>query len=138
MGYADFGNFKLLDGYVITTTNGVAVNTNWVDVHSAPFFDVSVVFTGGSPTGTLKLQKSNDLQWTGGNRPQPLQQGGEGYVSDAADAPTGQGTVSVSVSGAGVVSLNQFNVGYRWFRLVFTPSNVATTTMDAFVNWKKP
>jgi hypothetical protein len=137
MGYADFANFKLVDGYQLNSVDGYSLTTNWVDVHSATNFDVSVVFTGGSPTGTVKLQKSNDLQWTGGNRPQPLSSANVSAVSDAVDAPTGSGTVSVSVSGAGVYTLNQSLVGYRWFRVVYTASGNANTQLDIFVNWKK-
>jgi hypothetical protein len=137
MGYSDFGNFKLEDGYAIVTAIGLTYYSPFVDIHSAPFFDVSVVFTGGSPAGTLTLQKSNDLQWTGGNLVSPLSQGGVGSVSDYFNAPTGQGTVSATVSGAGTYSLNQYMVGYRWFRIAFDPSNVATTKLDIFVNWKK-
>ena len=137
MGYSDFGNFKLVDGYQLNVTDGYSFTTNWVDIHSAPFFDVTVVFTGGSPAGTLTLQKSNNLQWTGGNRVQPLMTGNVGAVSDAVNAPTGSGTVSVSVSGAGIYSLNQYLVGYRWFRVVYTASGNANTQLDMFVNWKK-
>lgn len=136
MSYSSFGNFKLVDGYQLNLADGYSFTSNWADVHSAPFFDVSVVFTGGSPAGNLVLQKSNDLQWTGGNRPQPL--GSQsGHVSDAVNAPPGQGTASVAVSGAGVYSLNQSLIGYRWFRVVYTASSNSVTTLDAFVNWKK-
>lgn len=138
MGYSDFANFKLVDGYQLNAADGYSFTTAWVDVHSAPFFDVSVVFSGGSPTGTVKLQKSNDLQFTGGNRPIPLQDGGVGAVSDAVDAPAGQGTVTAAVTGAGTFTLNQYMVGYRWFRVVFTSSNNASAKLDVFVNWKKP
>lgn len=139
MGYSDFGNFKLLDGYAVTTTASAPIYTNWVDIHSAPYFDITAVFTGGSPTGTLKLQKSNNLQNTGGNRPQPNMAGSGNSVDDTIDVPTDStaGTASVSVAGNGVVELHQRLVGYRWFRLAFTPSNNVDTIIDVFVNWKK-
>jgi hypothetical protein len=136
MGYSDFANFKLLDGYSVTTTASAPINTNYVDVHSANNFNITCVFTGGAPAGTLKLRMSNDLQWTGGNRPQPLHTGGEGHVDDTIDVPTGNGQASVSVSGAGVYELDQHFFGARWFQVVFTPSNNVTTQMDIFVNWK--
>ena len=125
-----------LDSLRFLLTPGYSFTSNWVDIHSATNFDVSVVFTGGSPAGTVKLQKSNNLQFTGGNRPQPLQAAGVGAVDDTADAPTGSGTVSASVSGAGVYTLNQSLVGYRWFRVVYTASGNANTQLDVFVNWK--
>lgn len=140
MGYSDFGNFKLVDGYQLNVTDGYSFTTNWVDIHSAPYFDVTTVFTGGSPAGTLKLQKSNNLQSTGGNRPQPQQaQTGANFVDDTIDMPTDTtaGTVSVSVSGAGVYELHQRFAGYRWFRVVYTASGNANTQLDIFVNWKK-
>lgn len=136
MGYSDFANFKITDGYALNTLDGYSFTTPWIDVHSAPFFDVSVVFTGGSPVGNIVLQKSNDIQWTGGNRPQPLGST-SGHVSDAVNAPPGQGTVSVAVSGAGVYSLNQSLIGYRWFRVIYTASSNVNTTLDIFCNWKK-
>lgn len=140
MGYSDFANFKLEDGYALSTTNATVYVSNWVDVHSAPIFDVSCVTTQATGTfaGTFKLQKSNDLQFTGGNRPFPLHDAGTGTANDTADAPTGQGAVTATISAAGVASLNQYNVGYRWFRVVFTSTATATGTLNIFVNWKKP
>lgn len=142
MGYSDFANFKLVDGYQLNNADGYSFTTNWVDVHSFAAFDVSVVFTGGSPAGTVKLQKSNDLQWTGGNRPQPLSSANSQYVSDAADmlafsSNGAPGTVSVAVSGAGVYTLSQSLAGCRWFRVVYTASGNANTQLDIFVNCKK-
>jgi len=133
---SDFGNFKLVDGYALSALDGYSFTSNWVDVHSAPWFDVSCVLTGGSPAGTFKLQRSNDLQWTGGNRPQPLSTGGVGAVSDVADA-SGNGVVSATVAGAGVAVLSQANVGYRWFRVVYTASSSVNTQLDIFVTWKR-
>lgn len=139
MGYADFGNFKVapFDGYSMTTVSTVPVYSNWIDLHSSPYFDMTAVFTGGSPAGTLQLQKSNNLQWTGGNRPQPLQQGGVGAVDDTINVPTGNGNASATVTGAGVYELDQHFAGYRWVRLVFTPSSAVTTQLDVFFSWKK-
>lgn len=139
MGYSDFGNFKLLDGYSFTATDGYAIHTNWVDIHSAPYFDVTIVFTGGSPAGTVKLQKSDNLQNTGGNRPQPNMAGNGNSVDDTIDVPTDAtaGTVSVAISGAGTYELHQRFAGYRWFRLAYTPSASGATQLDVFVNWKK-
>lgn len=139
MGYSDFGNFKLVDGYQLNSTDGYSFTSPWVDIHSAAYFDVTIVTTGGSPAGTFKLQKSNNLQWTGGNRVQPLQTGGVGAVDDTIDVPSDSttGTVSVTIAAAGVCTLSQHLVGYRWFRVVYTATSNANTQLDIFVNWKK-
>lgn len=136
MGYSDFANFKLVDGYAFAALDGYSLTSNWVDIHSVPNFNISAVFTGGSPTGTLKIQQSNSLQSTGGNRPQPAPLGSDPI--DTKDCPTGNGAVSVSVSGAGVYLLDQHFAGYRWVRLVYTATGAAVnTTLDVFMTWKK-
>lgn len=137
MGYSDFANFKLLDGYSLNITDGYSFTSNWVDIHSVPNFNVSCVFTGNSPAGTLKLQQSNSLQFQGGNRAQPQPSVTGGDPIDVKDVPTGNGTASVSVSGAGTYLLDQHFAGFRWFRVVYTHSSNVATTVDLFVNWKK-
>ena len=140
MGYTDATSFKIrpFDGYGVTTDDGYAIVSQWIDVQHTPFIDISVVFTGGSPAGTLSLMKSNATQWTGGNWGQPLFVGTAGGVSDAVACPTGSGTVTATVTSAGVVyTLNQQLVGYRWLQLVFTPSNSVTTQIDAWCSWKR-
>lgn len=137
MGASDCANFKLVDGYALNNADGYSYTTKWVDIHSAPYFDVTVVFTGGAPAGTVKLQKSNDLKFTGGNWPQPLQAANVGAVADAIDCPTGNGDVSQTVAGAGVYQLNQHFAGYRWTRVVFTASSNVNTQLDIYMSWKK-
>lgn len=146
MGYSDNAYFKLVDGYQLDSADGYSFTSAWVDCRSFPMFDVSVVFgtaSAGTIGGTVKLQKSNDLQFTGGNQVLRLYDGNgqtpgtSAPVNDAADCPTGQGAVSVSVSGAGVYSLNQYNVGYHWFRVVYTSSSDASCQLDIFVSMKK-
>lgn len=139
MGYSDFGNFKVLpfDGYAVSTTDGYAISSNWIDLHSSPVFDITVVFTGSNPTGGLTLNKSNNLQWTGGNRPQPLFQGGTGAANDTIAVGSTNGTNTATVNGPGVYSLDQHFVGYRWVQLVYTPTNDVVTKIDAFFSWKK-
>lgn len=140
MGYSDNAYFKIADGYQLNSTDGYSFTSDWIDTKSFPLLDVSVVFgtaSAGTIGGTVKLQKSNDLQWTGGHKPQPLSSANTQYPSDAADCPTGQGAVSVAVSGAGVYSLNQFDIGYHWFRVVYTKSTNASCQLDIFATLKK-
>lgn len=137
-------SFKLVDGYALDATDGYSYTTNWVDVHDAPGFSVSTVFTGGSPSGTLTLQQSNDRQWTGKGIVQPLlavsannSSGAVKIVSDAVNVPSGTGQASAAVSGAGVYVLNQVLAPYHWVRLVYTASVGVATQLDVFMHLKK-
>ncbi len=128
-----FSNSKLVDGYVLT---GASYTTAWVDIASFDRLSVSVVFTGNSPTGTLTLQQSNDLQWTG-PYVLPLHVGNTQFADDTTNIPAGGGQVSVSVSGAGAYSMNQYFAPYRWFRVVYTAIGApVSTTLDVFFTAK--
>ncbi len=131
-----FHNCKLADG-VTLDVDGYSYTSSWVDVSSFPFFSVTVVLTGGAPTGLIKLQQSNDLQWTGTGSPiRPLHVGNPQFVSDAVDVPSGMGQNTASVSGAGSYALNQYRAPYRWVRVVYTPLINADTTLDIFFTAK--
>lgn len=130
-----FSNGKLADGYAL---DGYATvyETNWVDVASFPKFSISAVFTGGSPVGTLSLKQSNDLQWTG-PVVQPLHVGNTQYPNDEVTVPSGGGQATVSVSGAGAYSLNQFYAPYRWFKVNYTVIGTGSATqLDIFFTAK--
>lgn len=124
---------KLADGAPLDVTDGYSYTTSFVDISSFSNYSVTVVFTGGSPVGTLTLQQSNDLQWTGQQGgPKPLHVGLTSAPDDTVNVPAGTGQVSASVSGAGAYAMNQFLVGYRWFRVVYTAITPANTTLDIF------
>lgn len=138
-----YNDFKLVDGYALGTTNGSVYTTPWTDVRSYEAFSNTVVFTGGSPAGTLSLQQSNDRQNGGGNIVTTLysanrnnSSGAVAIVDDSVQAPTGNGAVSVAVSGAGKYVLDQRLCPFGWFRIVFTSSAVASTQIDIFTTLK--
>ncbi len=139
----NFATLKLVDGASLNVDDGYGYTSDWVDVHSSSGISVSVVFTGGAPAGTVKLQQSNDRQWTGSAVVPLISVGADNssgttkVVSDIADVPTGTGAVSASVAAAGVVYvMNQFLAPYRWLRVVYTPSMNSNTQLDVFVNIK--
>lgn len=131
-----FANGTLLDGYALT---GTTFATDWVDIASFSKFSVSATFTGNSPTGTLSLEQSNDLQWTGSYKgPTPRHVGNTQYPNDATAVPAGTGQATVSVSGAGAYAMNQYQVGYRWFRVVYVAiGGAVTTTVDMLFTAKE-
>jgi hypothetical protein len=138
-----YNSFKLVDGYALNNPDGYSETTVWTDVRNYYAYSVSVVFTGGSPEGTLVLQQSNDRQFTGGNRVEPLiavpadnSSGTTRQVSDAVQVPPGSGATSINVNGAGVYVFNQSDIAYGWFRVVFTSVVNINTQMDVFVTIK--
>ena len=138
-----YNDFKLVDGYALSTTNGSVYTTPWVDVRSYEAFSCSVVFTGGSPAGTVKLQQSNDRQNAGGNIVTTLftanrnnSSGATAIVDDSKDVAAGNGAVTATVSAAGTSLLDQRLCPFGWFRVVFTSSAIASTQLDIFVTLK--
>lgn len=138
-----YNSSKLVDGYALSSGASNSFTTDWVDVANYPFFSFSVVFTGGSPAGTAKLQQSNDRQFTGGLSVMPLQAAGaensagaDKLVEDAADVGTGYGVNTISVSGAGIYVLDQRLAPFRWVRMVYTASGNANTQLDVFLTVK--
>ena len=113
-----FSNGKILDGYVLDGIT-TSYSTVWVDIASFSKFSVSAVFTGGSPTGTLSLVQSNDLQWTG-PIVTPLHVGTSQFPNDEFVVPFGGGQSTASVAGAGAYCFNQYFAPYRWFKVIYT------------------
>lgn len=136
--------FKLVDGYALNATDGYSYTTNWVDVHDCNKFSVNVVFTGGTPVGTLALQQSNDRQTSlPGSVIRMVDSVGDNSagttkrVDDAVSVPAGTGQTTASVTAAGVYVLNQYFAPFRWFRVVYTASSSINTQLDMFVHLKK-
>jgi len=155
---------KILDGYVLNTADGYSCQSNWIDIHSSPFFSISVAIVG-TPTGGLTLQQSNDFNSAEverglvgsaafvapaagvANDPYPVTAGfPQGTPTDETTVTLsgqvivgGAGTVSgnsVTVSAAGVTSFTCANAGFRWVRLVYTETSNAVVTIDAWMHRK--
>ena len=138
-----FKTFKLTDGYALNTLDGYSYISNWIDMNNFEFISFSVVFTGGSPAGTIQLQQSNDSQFTGGTPITTKYTSGEWnssgtskLVSDIVNIPSGTGQSSATVSGAGSYALNQYLQGARWIRVSYSASSNVVTQLDIFVNAK--
>lgn len=138
-----YNSSKVVDGYAYSSGFSNSFDTDWIDVRNYPYFSFSVVFTGGSPTGTLKLQQSNDRQFTGGNKVEPLiavgAENSEGViksVSDIKDVAAGNGAASVAVNGAGVYLLDQRLAPFGWVRVDYVASSDVDTQLDIFLTVK--
>lgn len=81
-------------------------------------YSLQLVFTG-SPTGTFKLQISNDL-----GRPTAGDDGDRDYgITNWTDMTNSSQTISA----AGNHAYDVQNAGHRWVRLVYTPSGGSGT-----------
>lgn len=134
---------KLVDGYAYSSSISNSFSTSWVDVRNYPFFSFSIVFTGGSPTGTAIIEQSNDRQFTGGHSVLPLYAAGAENssgaiksVSDASPVGSGWGANTVAVNGAGVYKLDQRLAPFSWVRVSYTASSDVNTQLDIFLTIK--
>jgi hypothetical protein len=139
MNMSDFSG-KALDGYALSSTDGYNFVTPWIDIHGANHFSVTAVITsGGTISGTFTLQQSNDRQ--SGNASGVFPASATSPTTNAADTvntPTGTGAVTLAMSSSATpVTLNQSNVGYRWFRLKYLTATINQSgTVDVFYHWK--
>ncbi len=139
-----YHSFKLLDGYSMSTTDGYNFVSPWVDLHSAPYFSATAVFSGAAiADGTLKLQQSNDRQSqhpdTNGLMFPYSASSSTGSPTDVVDVPASlTGTVTQSISATGTYVYNQFMFGGRWVRFTFTKTGApnTTTVVDIFFHFK--
>lgn len=132
-------NLNIVSNFLLNTADGYGYTSPWIDVTRSSLYNLSVVFTGGTPSGTLKLQQSNDIPVDSsvGHFPRwafPATSGS--YIDDSADVLSGYGNNTANVIGAGKYLLNQQFVGYGWFRFVYTPTVNSNTRLDAFLTMK--
>lgn len=85
-------------------------------------YSIQVVFTG-SPNGSFSVQASND-------------KGSSTNKTEFAEITNWTEVSSENVTTAGSRMLNLENVGYRWARLVWTPSSGSGTVTSARFNVK--
>lgn len=144
---------KLLDGYALNSGDGYTVYTDWQDVHSSPFFSISVVFSGSNPDGYVSLQCSNDqssdevprgtlgslayapvAQGVGlGTKNYPVRAGSPQGTPPDANTVSGSNTLVTTTS---VVTYNTQVCGYRWVRVVWSPVVDTNTTIDVWMHRK--
>lgn len=123
------------DGYILSAADGYGYQTDWVDFHAYTNLSVSIIFTGGSPSGIVKLLQSNDTQVTG-PLVEPRWVANTQYVSDATDVPAGNGVNTATVSGPGIYILNQHQAGFRWFSVIYTPIVNSDTLLNIYAHIK--
>ncbi len=127
-------NGGVADGYALT----VGFTTNWIPVSTFSNFSANIVFTGGTPVGTISLEQCNDQQSSRLNPVQPLlvnddnSAGAIKVVTSNALVPAGNGLSTAFVNGAGTYFLNQFLISYGWLRIVYVPSSNSATQLDIF------
>ncbi len=92
------------------------INSIGIDLNQTVLYSVQAVFTG-TPTGTLKLQISNDVvKVAPGTNPSANVVNWSDYTGS-----------SQSISAAGNFTWNCFDVGYRWVRLVYVRASGSGT-----------
>lgn len=91
-------------------------------------YSLQFVFTG-SPSGNFKLQCSNDAGNPNAGKEVPPADYEVVNYTDVADS-------AVTVSGAGNVTYDVQNAGYRWVRFVWTPTSGSGTLTSARFNIK--
>ena len=107
------------NGNMTTTINSLGIDLNQVVLYS-----IQAVFTG-SPVGTLKLQISNDIV-------NPIATGTQAVEVVNWTDYTGSST---PVTTSGNFVWNCLDVGYRWVRLVYTPTS-GSGTLNATISGK--
>jgi len=143
-----FKSGRVLDGYALVTGSNSFV-VPWLDVHSSPFFNISMVFSSAAVDGYATLEQSNDREaiWTNGqNYPASAQfvgTYGKGPLGDPLDLSTVVGSSretnsanSPFVSGLPGVVYSAPQTTSRFVRIKYVATvNVATTVTCTF-SWK--
>lgn len=106
------------------------VNSEGIDLNQTVLYSIQASWTG-TPVGTLKLQISDDIVPVAASSTNPVGTNPAGNVINWSDY-TGSPSL---VNGPGNFVWNVSDVGYRWVRLVYTPSS-STGTLNATFSGK--
>jgi hypothetical protein len=117
-------NKNIINGVVMNTT----INSLPYDVQQIYGYAIQATFTG-TPTGSFKLQASNDPATSYNNQ----------SASQVVNWTDIVGT-PYSVTAAGNYMWNVYDVMYNWVRLVYTDTSGGTSTavLNATINAKAP
>lgn len=100
--------------------------TDPVNLISIYAYSIQVVWSGGTPAGTFKLQGSNDA--------------GDNGSGQAVSVPVNFTDITNSpqtISGSpGSLLFDVTQCSYRWTRLVYTPASGSATISDGVMNVK--
>jgi hypothetical protein len=119
--YQPSGSQNATGGPMPTSPNNSFVS-RWADKRSATTCGLSVIFYGGTPSGTLTLETSNAPDTSG--QPGQPQNGGD-------DAETMPGSSQTVTSSAGPFQWQVSGLAARWVRVRYTSSE---TTANLFAN----
>lgn len=92
------------------------INSKGIDLNQTPLFSIQASWTG-TPTGTIKLQASNDIVQVDPSNSNPVGPDPAGLVVNWSDIPSSSQAIA---GAAGNFLWNQADVGYRWVRVVYT------------------
>lgn len=104
-----------------STTMNATINSTAIQVYDAFSFSIQIVFTG-TPSGTFKLQMSDDVAFSG----QPNANGSG--LNAAAVNWTDIANSSFDVAAAGNVAWDYSSPGFNWVRVVYTDTSGASST----------
>lgn len=124
-------NFRILDGYGLSVAEGDGFTTNWHDLLNCVELSVSVVFTGGSPAGTVSIITSND--WPDNVNGLVPASAWNPTTPTVKNSPALDGSVypgaTATVAGAGIYKIAIQNMGERWFQIGFVGTGSFTSTV---------
>lgn len=138
-------NQKIIDGYALNSGDGYSFVSNFFDVKNALAYSISCTFSGGTPTGTLSLNCSNEsdiaspMGYSQANSPAT----GSTAMTMPADQPMSGGldscqilnaTSSISTTGTTVFDVSF--PGHRWVQLVYAGSADVGVLVTAWINVK--
>lgn len=120
-------NIKIVTNATMNTT----INSAPYNVQQMYGYCIQAEFTG-APTGTLKLQASND--------PATSYLSGNTATNNPVTNWTDITNSSFAVASAGSFMWNVFDVMYNWVRLVYTDGSggASTAVLNANINAKAP
>jgi hypothetical protein len=122
-------NIKLCpDGYDLNATDGYSFTSNWIDLNTMSIVNISVIFTGGNPQGSITVMQSNDPPDS--QIPDYPKSAGskKGTALDGIAIP--QGTTTVNGANIYVINLANTFASMRWLQVVFTASSNVVTKID--------
>ena len=118
-------SYKLYDGYVVNVADGYSFVSPWTDIKQMTTYSISVLF-GGTPTGTLHLETSNESDVSNGQIIGTTSNEGVNALNaqpafNGLDANTYPGSTQ-AITAAGTTTYDVALPGHRWVRVVYVAS----------------
>lgn len=141
---ANFCQF-IYDGYALNPADGYTFQSAWFDVKNAFAYSISCTFSGGTPTGTLSLNCSNETDIGSPMGYAQVNSPATGSTAQyvPADQPSRGAQDSVQITGAtqsittlGTTTFDVSQPGHRWVQLQYLGSADVGTLVTASINVK--